>query len=376
MIRSVLLLSLLLVLSGAQAHAADAPQVFGPRAQWDPPETVRTREKDLLFQDRYTGDYQNLGFNYMGRLDDGTVFAFNIFRWRVALAGAWGISIAVRLADGTVYTHGDRIPDKGLSVAEDRMRLRFTGGSVEGADGFYRIRLAVEGFSCDLTLRPILPPWTPGDSYAYLDRNARAFSRLGISSPRAEVRGTMVVHGRRIQASGYCYGDRTLHNLPLHKLHSPTFAFHAYASPAAAEEDSWSLSVISATPHPSYQLPPVQVLLLARGSRWLFTGMDFSILPTAFREREDLAAPYPSRFLLHAARDGATLSGTFHSTHLYHDDDVLGQAPRFVRAIGSVFLRQPVMYRIAGDFEGAITLQDGTRIPLRLTGPAAYAVLK
>jgi hypothetical protein len=186
----------------------------------------------------------------------------------------------------------------------------------------------------------------------------------------------MIVYGRLIRATGQCYGERTLHNLPLHKLHSPTFAFHVYSSPAASTEESWSLSVISATPHPSYRIAPVQLLLLARGSQWLFTGMDFSILPTAFRDREDLAAPYPSQFLLHAARDGITLSGTYYSTHLYQDDDVLGQAPGFVRAIGSLFLRQPVMYRIAGNFEGAIILADGRRIPLQLSGPAEYAVLK
>ena len=375
-VRLVYQLILVLFLVASLCHATDNPQIFGPQARWDAPETVKTRERDLLFLDPYTGHYQNLGYNYMGRLDDGTVFAFNIFRWRVGPAGAWGLSIAVRLSDGTVYTYGDRIPDKGLAMAEGRMSLRFDGGSIEGADGFYRIRLAVEGFSCDLTLRPVLSPWAPGNTYVYVDREEKAYSRLGVSSPRAEVSGSMVVHGRLIPATGDCYGERTLHNLPIHKLHSPTFAFHVYDSPAVPPEESWSLSVISATPHPSYRLPPVQLLLLARGRQWLFTGMDFSILPTAFREREDLAAPYPSQFLLYATRDGITFSGTYYSTHLYQNDDVLGQAPAFVRAIGSLFLRQPVMYRIAGNFEGAITLADGKRIPLQLTGPAEYAVLK
>jgi hypothetical protein len=330
----------------------------------------------MLFHDAFNGNYQNFGYNFTGRLRDGSVFAFNIFRWRTTLAGAWGISVSIRLADGTTYSYSDKITGDVEAPADGRLDLRLPVGSLEGADGHYRVCLDLDGFSCDLRLEPVLPPWMPGDSYAYFDRTKRAFSRLAIPSPWATVSGTMIVRGRRIAADGQAYGDRTLHNLPLGKLHSPTFALHVFDAPGKPIRDSWELGVVSATPDPSYGVPPVQVLLLARGGRWLFAGRDFTVNPLP---PPSAAAPdgvCPAGFLVSAARDGAKLHGQYTCRVVYDREDILGEAPAFVRAIGSLFLGHPVLYRIDGSFEGVVTLADGTRIPLHLSGPAEYAVVK
>jgi hypothetical protein len=357
-------------------HATDAALIFGPRLQWREPSTIHVREPDMLFADRFTGDYQNFGYNYTGRLEDGSVFAFNIFRWRVALAGAWGISVSVLLSDGTTYLYSEKIPGHGQAGEDGRLSLRFPIGSLEGADGRYRLRLSLDGFSCDLRLEPILAPWMPGDSYAYLDSSRKAFSRLAVPSPWAVVSGFMTVGGRRIAAQGQCYGDRTLHNLPLSKLHSPTFALHGFDAPDRPLAESWALSVVSATPDESYGLPPVQVLVLARGGHWLFAGGDFSIRPLLPPGGSGPDAACPSSFLLSATRDGATICGLYTCSAIYDRQDILGEAPAFVRAIGSLFLGHPVLYRFNGTFDGAVSLRDGTCIPLHLSGPGEYAVVK
>jgi hypothetical protein len=85
---------------------------------------------------------------------------------------------------------------------------------------------------------------------------------------------------------------------------------------------------------------------------------------------------WPRVYRLRAASDGYTVAGDFVATELVYVTDVLQRLPAIFRPIISVFLKTPVIFRLAGSFRGVVTYPDGRAYSLNLHGQGEYDTLR
>jgi hypothetical protein len=375
MIRGVPLLLILAFMM--QTHHAEAEDVhiFEHPQNWAHPEQIRLTEADILFNDPFTKLFGSRAFHFLGRLDNGTQFVINIFRWEYAFLGGWGLSVLIVAPDGSTYISERRIPDRQVTVAEDRFSIRIGSSSFEGADGIYRVCIEQEDFSCDLRVRSLLPLWQPGDGYVFLTEDRKVYMRLGVHCPWAVTSGHMVIQGRWMSATGQCYGDRSRHSYSISKMSSPTLAFRGFSPAEHDGKKSWFISLLQYTTHPSYGSRDIPVLILAREGQWAFTTKDYTLKTTDLRTERISSLAFPHRYDLSASSNGYQLRGRFVVTDLYHLTDIFEKLPRFFRSLVALFFKRPVIFRMVGYFEGTVTCPDGSVEKLHLPGQCEYSIV-
>ena len=359
--------------------AAEEPEIFEGPFSWENPGLARASEKELLFNDRNSGGFKSRSFYFTAYFDDGEHLEISVFQWEYSLFGGWGFQVVVADALGRSFVLEDRIPDRAVSVAEDRFLIRFGDSVLTGSDGRYRVRLELKQFRCDLSFDSRVPPWSPGDGYARLDSQAGAYIRYGIAAPLAEVRGSLTVSGRTRQVAGWGYADRGLIAAPINRMNSPTYAFRGF-SPYRKGEPGWLVSLLRYESHPAFGPVDVPVLLLIEGDRWIIATKMLRFTATDFVESTGTSVPYPTRMEVYAEYlvpgGRVCLDGAFVGTSLYHYSDVFEKIPAVFRAIIEVFFQRPIIFRLVGAFRGTVTFPDGSTRELELVGHGEYTVVQ
>lgn len=367
---------LLLLLARPEPGGAQEARIFQPPDTWLHPEKAFLRERDLLFQDPYTQNFGSGTFSFAGRLDDGTFFNFTVFQWRYTIWSGWGLFVLIVEPDGSRFVLEERIPDKTVSLSPDRLLLRFGDSSITGSDGEYRIRLNVPGLACDIAVHNLLPPWQPGDGYAWLTSKRDVYMRYGVHSPWAVTSGTLVLRGRTHSGRGQCFGDRSRASYPLSRMYPSLIAIRGFSAAQVPPADRWFLGTVFLRTHESYGSLPVAHLILAHGGRWVFTTRNFTLAPADLRQEERSRLPWPRTFRLTAEENGYLLRGEFTSTELVHLTDILRRLPAMFQPIAAVFLKTPVIFRSVGFFRGALTLPDGAIQAIELPAQCEYNILR
>jgi hypothetical protein len=373
--RGAFILLFVSLLAQPRPGTTEQMRIFEDPENWTHPERLHLSEEDILFNDPFTRLFGSRAFHFIGRLDDGTQFVIDVFRWEYAFAGGWGMSVLVVQPGGSTYVSEQRIPDQEVSVAEDRFSIRIGDSSFRGTDGSYWVRIHQEEFTCNLRVQSLLPLWQPGDGYAVLDEQRNAYLRLGVHCPWGVTSGYMVVRGRLISASGQCYGDRSRHSYSITRMNSPTLAFRGFSPAQVEAKERWFLSVLQYTTHPSYGSRDIPVLIFAHGGRWVFTTKDYALDVGDFHTEELSPLAFPHRFTLRARRNGYILRGSFVVTELYHLTDILAKIPKMFQSLVSLFFKRPVVFRMLGYFRGTVTHPDGSTERLYLPGQCEYSVL-
>jgi hypothetical protein len=67
--------------------------------------------------------------------------------------------------------------------------------------------------------------------------------------------------------------------------------------------------------------------------------------------------------------------GRFIVTDLYHLTDIFAKLPAVFRQLVSLLFKRPVIFRMVGYFEGAVTGPDGSTEKLFLPGQCEYSIL-
>lgn len=355
---------------------AAALRLFEPAAAWEDPAGARAAPADLAFPDPGGGFFRNRVFFLLGRLDDGSVLTVVVFSWRQWFLGGWGAYAAFVEPDGRTRLWEERLAEDGLRLSGEGLSLSFRGGLFEAEGGRCLVRLSLSGFSCDLSLDGILPPWKPGDGRAVLSPSGDASMRFGVAVPWGVLSGSLEADGRARTVRGQGYADTSLSVLPLDRQNPEQFSFRAFSGPGTAAAASFFLSLLQYRSHEGYGSAEIRQLLLAGGGTWILTSRDGACAPAGFTTEPGLPAPYPTSFPLRAAAAGCILEGRFECSPPYLVTDILKDIPPFLRDLVSVFLKRPVIFRFLGVFRGTLTRPDGSVALLELHGAAEYQVLR
>jgi len=351
-------------------------RLFEPASAWEDPGGPAASDADLAFADPGGGYFRNRVFFLLARLDDGSVLTVVIFHWKQWFLGGWGAYAVLASADGGVRLFEERIAEDGLSLAGDRLSLRFQGGLFEGSGSRYTLRLSLSGFSCDLALTGILPPWKPGDGRAVLSDSGDSYMRFGVAVPWGEVAGTLDVDGRSRVVHGQCYADTSVSVLPLDRLHPEQFAFRAFPPSPSDPGGSRFLSLLQYRSHEAFGSREIRQLLFAGNGKWILTSREYECVPMDFIADRDPPIPHPTAFRLRAVGGGSVLEGVFRCSPAYLVTDIFKDMPPWLRDFVSQFLKRPVIFRFLGTFRGTLTGPDGIASPLVLEGAAEYQVLR
>jgi hypothetical protein len=186
----------------------------------------------------------------------------------------WGLVILLSDFDGNQFIHEGKIRKRELIAAEDRFSIRFADSLFENEGNQSRVRFEVAGFRCDIMIDNILPPWIPGDGFAFLNEEKNIYMRKAIPAPLARTSGTMVVGGKTISAEGLCYCDRSLTVVPPWKMYFRSAAFRVFSEHSSGNESPWILALLHYTGIGEEKASEIPMLLLARGDEWIFTTKD------------------------------------------------------------------------------------------------------
>ncbi|OHD72508.1 MAG: hypothetical protein A2177_10945 [Spirochaetes bacterium RBG_13_68_11] len=364
--------------SSVQMEAAPARgvRIYEPAASWDFPELVSPARDSLLFSEPVTTRNASRSFYYTGVSFDGYVYVIQVFHWHYGWFDGWGVTILASDSNGNCYVHEGRISDKDLTESKEALSIRFGGNLVEDEGDTSRILLATDGFRCDLVIRSILPPWTPGNGYALLVGDDDIYMRKAVPVPLATTSGTLQIGNKTISAKGWCYGDRSLIVAPPGKLNFTGCAFRVFGQQTSDDEEPWMLALLDYTSVGRPAGLRIPMLLMAHGREWILTSKEYQITCEDLVHDADASFSYPSRIHLSVRSRGYSLEGDYICDRLVATTDVFDNFPGLLRAMVSVFLKRPIIFRMVGHFEGTLAKPDGSVERLRLAGEGDYFTVR
>lgn len=362
--------------TAGQAAGKPGSRIYEDEASWENPQSVRPTEDQLFAHTPYTHDWQARSYYWLGMLDAGYVAVINPFQWTYGILGSWGLNIIILDPQGRVFNYDGKLGDGSPRTAPHGMEIRAGSTLIVSEGAVHHWQISVPGFSCNLSFNNILPAWIPGDGVARYTASGDFYSRYSLPAPWAELAGTLSVFGATIPADGQCLLDSSETLLPLTRTNAEIRAFRAFSPPGTPSDERWMLNQLTTISHPAFGSLHLPMLLLAHGGSWVLTTKDFVAEPFAWDALADPPYPYPVRFTVRAQQRGITLEGTFTASRPYHITDVFARMPRIFRAVATLFLKRPVIYRMLGDFSGTVTSPDGTVQQLSLIGQAEYVVAK
>jgi len=343
---------------------------------WADPEKVAVSQEDLFPNPPYTHDWQSRSFFFSGRLDDGTFLVINLFHWQLSSLHSWGLQVLVTDPSGRLFTHDGGLPPEETINQSDRFAYRFGEDVFMSSGNEQKVRIELPGFSCDLRIRDLLHAWEPGDGWVYLNAAHTAYVHYAVPCPLATVGGSILVFGNMRSVEGMCTWDSNLSVQPLQRPNSPVYSLRAFDASGAQPDSRLFIDMVESFTNAGYGKAAVPVLIVARGSTWLFATRDFTMAPADWTTVQNPPYPFPSSYRLSAAGRGWTLQGEFTSARMYSATDVFQKIPPIIRGFVSLFLKRPVLYRMVGDLQGTLQSPDGDEIPLSMPAHAEYVIVE
>jgi hypothetical protein len=350
----------LLLAAGAAPHCSPA---------WLPPWQVSLSDEDLLLDDPYAGHFRSRFWYFNAALVDGTDLTLSLFQWRYGLIGEAGLLVLSTEPGAETFALETKLEE--LEAAPDRLRYSFGESVLEGDREWARLRLRLPDFSCDLELRNLLNPWKPGDGFTRLNRRGDVYTRLSVTSPFAEVTGSMTVRGQWRPVLGWGYADRGVVTMPMSRINPEQSTFRVFGG----QGEPWMLSVSESAAHRAYGSQRSATLLLARGGEWLMATSEHEFQAEEYRKEEGAPFPFPHRFRLRARQDDRTLEGVFTVSRLYYLNDILKKLPPVFRPSRGP---DPAAAHLPpeGGFSGILEEADGSQVILQLGGQGEYQIMR
>jgi hypothetical protein len=369
-------LAVWLASAGPALAAITGPRIYDDGTNWANPEGVTVPDGELTFPDLGSRQFESATVSFSGRLSDGRNFTISLVRWAYGFFGGWNLYVLVAGSEPPVFSRNYAVNGREVQLARDRLSIRFGDNLIEGRNRLYRVRLNLEGFACDLELHGLLPPWKPGDGVASLSADGSAYVHDLVPAPWATLAGWMSVEGSREAVEGECRGGLSKTSLPPDKVSTPVYALQGFSPSGVDPEDRWILTLSDAALSRAYGAGHQSTLTLAHDGRWVLTTGRLELRDLEMARGGEDPVAYPSRIAVSAADRGYILQGEYRVEQTYEVFDVFGDLSPFLRAVASLFVKDPTIVQTAGVFRGRLQLPDGQSESLSLAATLEYTLVK
>lgn len=345
--------------------------------EWLDPDAIKIPLTEPVFTTTSRSMYEFEGNFYMSQFNDGWISMVTVFVWKMASMRGWGSYALVISPENKRYFSRYQFDEKKVVVAGDHLFFKEGDNMIEGkGDGIYRIKLKYPGFACDLTYKNNVPPWRPGNGYAYYEANKKSYGYNIITSPWADVSGSITLPDKSLTVNGEGYSDWGRGSSFPTKLSPYLYSIRTFSPPGTPREDRWMFGLLETQLNPSFGNKRMPYLHLAHNNKIVLATKFYNIEPTGWKKGADTPYDYPTRFRITARDKGWVLDGEYVTGELFDFLDVLQQLPPWFKSTAEKFVKRPVYFRSRGTFNATVTSPDGKKTTLKLIGPHEYVVTK
>lgn len=377
----------LLIAFCAVAFLCGASPVATPPAQddmvyggvWAEPGSIIIPPEQMAFSERHSEDARSISeaeSNTYLCVFDGWVMAAQVLVGKYGPLRIWGSYILLVGPDGKRYYVKRQFKEKDVKLAKDRLFLQEGGNLIEGKNGVFRLKLVFDTISCDLTYKNIVPSWKPGNGHVYLDKEKKISSFLVVTSPWADVTGTIRLPDRTLNVKGEGYADKAVGTQTPFKQNPYLFSIRVFSPPGTPKEQRWMFCLLESTTHTSFGSKKIPLLYLCNNNKMILATKNYEREVTQWKKGAQADQRYPGVIKIHAEGNGYAIKGEYVGGKLFDVLNVFSELPAWWRSIAEKFGKAMVHYRSHGTLNATVTSPDGKTTNIRLIGPTGYLIVK
>jgi hypothetical protein len=244
--------------------------------------------------------------------------------------------------------------------------IRLGKSIFDGKAPNYKMHFEVEGFVADLSFQNMVSTWKPGNGVTYYTEDKKVFYENSVILPFARLSGKITYDGKTIDGAGWGYGDRAHSNLSFFNQNESIFAIRGF--PKSPDAPKFAMSMLEYKANKAYGSLRIPWIIIESDKKYLVATKNYTITPSDFRKDPITGYTYPWRLEVSGQDRGVSFRFVSQAQALKETLDVINELPAYLRPIVKKFFSRPVFYRYTGTLTGMITLADGTKIPLDLSG--------
>ena len=303
---------------------------------------------------------------FMSRLDDGTAIFATVFITNMGLSSN-NTSMDVAVCEPGMKNYWGRIEFKhGQSqAAADHMDVTLDTSRVWGRFPDFNVKLDVKKLAVDLKYHSTLPGFAINSGLVVYGSPDHYYASY-VSTPRAEVTGTIRTPAGARQVHGYGYSDHGRVTMMPHKYSKRWFSLRCF-------DAKYTLDILEFTVPQEWGGRTVPMIAFAKGDKLLYAGDRYTLTPSDWQTEPTYKMKYPKHFDFSLDRPGVVkVTGLYTVQSPVEIVNILERMSFFERQIAGIFAKSYV-YRFLVNVQANVTFPDGTTDSF--TSPAISEVL-
>ena len=343
---------------------------------WNNPSSVTLEESEIAFTHGNIGPTKNESIFVWVYSQDGPIILYSLFHVDTWYFNKWGMYALVVDPDGNAHWHTNTPRLRDVQYSEDRLDVTVGAGSFRYADEISELTADFGEMSFSLSIESTLPPWKPGIGRIDYTPDGKLYQQRLLFVPWGWATGTVAIGEESFEIEGHAYASKTRFSNQLTRFAPLIYAIKVYSPNSEPGDDGYYLYLLDVVLHDAYDNRKVPMLVLARGSEWIFTTRDYELTTLETTSVEGIPHQFPTSMRIRGGSGGYTLEGVYTQERFINVTDVFSEIPSFIRKLVEVVIRSPVYIRSIVTFEGTLTTPEGEKIDLLLDGPFEYTVVR
>lgn len=350
----------MLVAMGYPVDAARKLRFLAPNARSAP-----IQNHELMVRPAETRSYTQ-SWNIWAWNDQYVVYGLVVIT-KIITGTRLGVQLTVRTPEGKVTHKMVEYTQDNYSYDKNKLRVWVPNKHIFEFEGDRGLFIASFGeWGCRLRLKKTL------EGFRFTNGPIRFGGQqfIGLTfAPRLEVRGRLILGGKKIPFKGVGYSDHGWQNIMPHHVSRRWYA---------ARMISKDYTIIASQLLPALEWEPRSIpgLAIAMGDQWIFRADHRHVKLSARRRIKDKDSGYmvPQYVIYRGEKDGVRVKLEIKHQQLYDKMDILGQFNPVLRTLLRALIANPWLFRYRADFN--LTLEkDGKTTQISRQGYTEWALL-